>query len=115
MVFGTILFDHLENDASKIDEKMRDTWLNIDAQLCCLLWHSLESKLLILLDLNFLEFEPKPKLYIPMMSNVFVKRCQILSDYNNVGKLWPATWVKLKVSKMKLILLCLSQVTFLWC
>ncbi|KAA8529703.1 hypothetical protein F0562_034197 [Nyssa sinensis] len=40
--------DRLGKTSSEIDEKDKATWLKIDAQLCSLLWHSLDSKLLTL-------------------------------------------------------------------
>ena len=40
--------DHLVKNATNIEEKNRDAWIKIDAQLCSMLWHSLEPKLLTL-------------------------------------------------------------------
>ena len=40
--------DHLEKNATDIEDKHRAAWIKTDAQLCSLLWHSLEPKLLTL-------------------------------------------------------------------
>lgn len=43
---GQGYIDHLENNVTGGDEKNKTAWIRIDAQLCSLLWHSLEPKLL---------------------------------------------------------------------
>lgn len=35
--------DHLERNATGINEKNRTTWIKIDAQFCSLLWQSLDK------------------------------------------------------------------------
>ncbi|RVX08874.1 Retrovirus-related Pol polyprotein from transposon RE2 [Vitis vinifera] len=85
--------DHLVTQEADIPEVDRVQWRKIDAQLCSVLWKSVDPKILLHLQpiKLVLNFGLRPKDYTRMISSVFIRWLLLLSISTN------RTWIYLLI------------------
>ncbi|RVW92274.1 Retrovirus-related Pol polyprotein from transposon RE2 [Vitis vinifera] len=85
--------DHLITQEADIPEVDRVQWRKIDAQLCSVLWQSVDPKILLHLQAYklVLNFGLRPKDYTRMISSVFIRWLLLLSISAN------RTWIYLLI------------------
>ena len=85
--------DHLVTQEADIPEVDRVQWRKRDAQLCSVLWQSVDPRILLHLQAYklVLSFGLRPKDYTRMISNVFIRWLLLLSISAN------RTWIYLLI------------------
>ena len=85
--------DHLVTQEADIPEVDRVQWRKIDAQLCSVLWQSVDPKILFIFGptKHALNFGIRRKGYTRMISNVFIRWLLLLSMSDN------KTWIYLLI------------------
>ena len=100
--------DHLVTQEANIPEVDRVQWKKIDAQLCNVLWQSVDPKILLHLRAykTCFKFWNQAKGYTQMISNVFIRWLLLLSMWDN------KTWIYLLIlARLPL----LRRNSWMWC
>ena len=83
--------DHLITPENAIPNVDKVHWKKIDAQLCSVLWQSVDPKICFIFGLtkHVLSFRIRQKFYTRMISNAFIRWLLLLSIFDN------RTWIYL--------------------